>query len=649
MKKYIYISIIIALLLGSCNYLDVVPESDIQTIETIFEKKEGAEEWLKTCHIFLIRQVIGIPKGVAFTGADEIAALDYARRLDITIEGMLLADGLQNTSSPLGNVWDSSSFYAAIRYCNIFLQHIGNTYNMKKEEADLWSAEIKAIKAHYYFELMRRYGPIILVPQNIPANDPIKMMQQPRSPIDECVQAIVDLLDEAIQDLPISKEKGLDRITFHSKESASTLKAMTLLYAASPLFNGNTMMTDFKNKKGEPIFSAYDKEKWKKAAEAIDEAIRLCEAGDFQLISGYSSKPTRLLNIMKDIENTVLAPGYQNEEAILMFREEQSSQFMPKFSFPKFREDQKDIYFDRQALGAFGASIKIVEMFYTENGLPINEDKNWVADKYLLGKETDERYQNVIPLNTNTVLNLHLRREPRFYANIAADQTLWYRMQRKNWQNVEEATPVDAYQPQLFGSHYTYYNNNALQNPTGYWIKKYINSEIPFVEYHNSLSSLGEQGAVVFRLAELYLASAEAWNEYLDVPDQRVYEPLNKVRRRAGILDVQEAWSSYARNPQKVNTQIGMREIIRQEWNIEFMFEGRRFYNLRRWMTAHEELNDSQYGWNILGKNAREFYNNFEGPVEVWKKRKFLAPRDYFFPLKSEEIIISGCVQNPGW
>ena len=91
------------------------------------------------------------------------------------------------------------------------------------------------------------------------------------------------------------------------------------------------------------------------------------------------------------------------------------------------------------------------------------------------------------------------------------------------------------------------------------------------------------------------------------------------------------------------------REIIRQEWNIEFAFEGRRFWNLRRWLTATEELNSALYGWNILGKTAQQFYNNFEGPVVVWSKREFIAPRDYLFPIRSEEVLVSGCVQNPGW
>ncbi len=92
-----------------------------------------------------------------------------------------------------------------------------------------------------------------------------------------------------------------------------------------------------------------------------------------------------------------------------------------------------------------------------------------------------------------------------------------------------------------------------------------------------------------------------------------------------------------------------MRGIIHDEWNIEFMFEGRRFYNLRRWMTAPEELNTPLYGWNILGDTEERFFNNFVEPVPVWKKRGFSVPRDYFFPIGSEEVMITGCKQNPGW
>ena len=59
-------------------------------------------------------------------------------------------------------------------------------------------------------------------------------------------------------------------------------------------------------------------------------------------------------------------------------------------------------------------------------------------------------------------------------------------------------------------------------------------------------------------------------------------------------------------------------------------------------------MNENQYGWNVLGDTREKFYNNSR-PVIVNSKNKFVAPRDYLYPIRSEEILISGCVQNPGW
>ena len=92
----------------------------------------------------------------------------------------------------------------------------------------------------------------------------------------------------------------------------------------------------------------------------------------------------------------------------------------------------------------------------------------------------------------------------------------------------------------------------------------------------------------------------------------------------------------------------GLREIIRREGNIEFAFEGYRFWNVRRWKIANVELNEQAFGWNVLGNNANTFYNNGR-PMVVYSGNKFVAPRDYFWPIRSEEVQRAGCVQNLGW
>lgn len=653
MKHFIHIVIILSLFFLGCNYLDTVPENDIETIETIFEKRTQAEDWLQTCYLFLSKTLTTLPEDPARTGTDEVVAGDYCRQFFINNNwtfknwvGFSIADGLQMSQEPYGNVWKRDLFYAGIRYCNIFIEKIKGTYNLDETERKLWTAEVKALKAHYYFELMRRYGPIILVPQNIDANAETVIMQQPRSPIDSVVNAIVSLLDEAIQYLPPMQKKDMSRWAFHNRESAAALKAMTLFYAASPLFNGNPAYANFTNKKGELLFPTYNKEKWKRAAEATDEAIRICtEEGGKELVSGNITQSSKLLNTMADIENSVLAKNFENKEAILMFHTDYNTTGLwSKWTLPYVNSDDTK-YYHYESVGCIGASIKMVETYYTEHGLPIDADLQWdYTSRYLLGKETNPEYRYVVSLNTNSILGLHLRREPRFYAHIAADRCYWQRGTTLNDDMI-----VNVYRGERYGTKIPTINVSTPQNLTGYYIKKGVYSDVQNNNYGTVYNR--EEPTIIIRLAELYLMKAEAWNEYEGplVDREHVYEPLNTVRKRAGIPDVETAWLNYSKTPDKVTTQNGMREIIHQEWNVEFAFEGHRFWNLRRWLTAQDELNAKQYGWVITGQNAQQFYNNFEGPIVVWSKRKFIAPRDYLFPIRSEEVLVSGCVQNPYW
>ena len=89
-------------------------------------------------------------------------------------------------------------------------------------------------------------------------------------------------------------------------------------------------------------------------------------------------------------------------------------------------------------------------------------------------------------------------------------------------------------------------------------------------------------------------------------------------------------------------------DLVIRERMIELYMEGHNFWDLRRWMET-SELNDPLYGWNVVAEDAEGFYNNWQGPMVVWSLRGFQAPRDYFWPISSKELMTSGVVQNPGW
>lgn len=651
MKRYvlhILVCVSIMTLLGCSRWLDVVPEEDIETIETEFEKREKAEQWLKTCYSFMVKYAAESAANPAYLGADEFCGHNFVRKnLQSSASALFIGDGSQMTLEPYCNVWHQQRYFAAIRYCNIFIENIFNVYDMNEEEKKIWAAEVKAVKAFYYFDLMRRYGPIVLIDENMSANASSEEMQQySRRPIDECVEAIVNLCDEAMVDLPYMSAKTSDHQLYFNKEAAATLKALTLLYAASPLFNGNPYLQDFKNKNGEKLFPAENKEKWKIAAIACDSAIMICEAAGKKLVSGYNALSTPLLNTMRDIERTWIGDKYDCTEAILILNNEYDQ--LTRMTILKTTSDNEELY-DSESMGCLGAPMKMINMFYTDHGLPIEEDRQWLVSPYAFSQETDPKYKDVVMLNED-ILNLHRKREPRFYAMIAADRTLWYRKTISWGYETYGAIPVMVRQGETMGSPLTRYDEDTPQNVTGYWIKKGLYSEFPLQNYHYKMQYSGGMRSLryMFRLAELYLAAAEAWNE-CEGPSEKVYDYLDKVRERAGILKVRDAWRNYAKHPEKVSTQSGLREIIRQEWNIEFMFEGRRYWNVRRWMTAQEELSVPQTGWNVLSSTEKGFYCDYNGPMVVWSQRTFEVPRDYFTPIRSEEILISGLVQNPGW
>ncbi len=648
-KKYLLI-IVVAIFTSCESYLDHVPEDDIITIEKIFEKRADALLFLNGCYISHLVSAGNIIADPAMTGADEFVTNEYYRKKayagSFYSRGFSIATGLQSVSNPITPYWGFNEagmvvnphafddVYQCIRRCNIVIANIDNVYNMSLSEKQQFKAEAKAQKALYYFELIRKYGPICLIPENISVEASMDDIQVPRSHVDTCFNRAVKLFDEAIPYLKSFRSQSTERYGFMNKEAAMGWKAKTLLYQASPLFNGNSWYSQFKNRDGETLFSSeYDPDKWKKAAKACDEAVAYCELSGFELENSFKSEDSEKLNQIRNIQFSVMPIGWTGNELIAGIYTIGENDL--KTRLPYWNKDHNLHNIDFR--GSINPTLKMVELFYTENGLPITSDKNWnYTNRYRDGIEKRNSYSNIVSLNKK-VLNLHLKREPRFYANIAFDKGMWsrggsfYEMNaKKNGTN---------------GLEEDYVIQNKPQNISGYWVKKFLS---PYSIGGKDPSYGSSFPFPKLRLAELYLMQAEAWNEF-EGPSSKVYDALNVIRERAGIPTVQESWNMYSTNPSKITTKEGMREIIQQEKMIEFSFEGHRFWDLRRWKKAHEYMNTPIKGWDVFGETDEEFYNQYNGPVVVWRKNKFESPRDYFWPIRDEEILKSNVVQNIGW
>ena len=217
MRKYfISVIIIVALSFMACgDYLDQVPEKDVETFESIFERRASADIWLTQATEFMAGvSFSGFGSNAGVVGADEFVTGNYIRDNN-TAKLFNIADGLQMSQDPLGNIWTTT--YYSIRMLNTFISNIDNVYDLTAAEKRNWKAEAIAVKAFYYFELVRRYGPIVLVPKNVDVNAYLAEMQIPRSHVDTCFNEIVRLLDEAIPDLLYGKERLISHKLFLSK------------------------------------------------------------------------------------------------------------------------------------------------------------------------------------------------------------------------------------------------------------------------------------------------------------------------------------------------------------------------------------------------------------------------------------------------
>jgi hypothetical protein len=100
----------------------------------------------------------------------------------------------------------------------------------------------------------------------------------------------------------------------------------------------------------------------------------------------------------------------------------------------------------------------------------------------------------------------------------------------------------------------------------------------------------------------------------------------------------------YSNKPSKFTTKDGLREVIQQERLIELAFEGSRFWDLRRWKKAVDELNKPIFGWDIVQSDESNYYR----PKVLFQQT--FQPREYLWPIKQNDILVNpNLVQNPGW
>ena len=166
-------------------------------------------------------------------------------------------NGGWSAANPYSRTW--SKCYTAIADANMFLEKLAQAditswqynpdYRNWVQQLELFPYEVRFLRAYFYFELFRSYGDVPLVTTTLTNAEANTIT---RTPADEIVKFIVEEIDEIAPYLPVSYVTEVNsEVGRATRGAALALKARTLLYAASPLYNPTN-----------------DRNRWAAAAEA---------------------------------------------------------------------------------------------------------------------------------------------------------------------------------------------------------------------------------------------------------------------------------------------------------------------------------------------------------------------------------------------
>jgi len=290
-------------------------------------------------------------------------------------------------------------------------------------------------------------------------------------------------------------------------------------------------------------------------------------------------------------------------------------------------------------LNYMSASWHMGELFYTNNGVQMEQDKNFdYANRYNPRRATPGDKHGSYIATGEVTATMHFNREPRFYANLGIDRG-FFELASTTQDGGKTFSPFLKSRPG---------ENVGSSGQSSYTPKKIL----PF-------ESSGSQGVTgrtftqsnyhfpLLRLSDLYLLYAEALNETKGQPDAEVYYWIDEIRAKAGLKGVVTSWRESAFNAEAPSNKNEMREIIQKERLIELAFEGQRYWDVRRWKIADKYWTLPPMRWGTTTSVADEA---FYVPSTYNTIKRQVTFRDYLFPLSLSDLRINtNLVQTYGW
>lgn len=577
-----------------------------------------------------------------------------------------------STDVASGNIW--KKFYEGINECTTFIDNLHYDLEDSRKLVSCMEGEARFLRAYYYFTLFRHYGPVFLWMDEsgdaVASDQKISGNMMDRNTVDENINFMVRELDKAIELLPesisdvISAYSNMGRAT---KGAAMALKTRILLFAASPLYNGQNgtgIYASFKNSRGELLFPAYDASKWDKVHDAAKAII---DMDKYSLAMPEKGDPLTSIQAAAEAYQNVWFKNWGTNPEVIWgwWYRQWAEDFLGSIGGEIAFSAPSGGLLCRNGYSLITPSLKLIDAYpmaetgrypvvgYYETAGLLDLSRP-IVDAKAEYKETGwtNNYQQVVDVAESWAKpfkahNSTVGRDARFYSNFVPNG-FWWPCERPMDTEAKQFTCWDD------DNCTSPYSATDGCNRVGYvWRRLY--------KAGNQLKENTDYSSIryvfpAFRLAEVYLTYAEACNEMTARDADEAIFYIDKVRARAGLKGLKEAYDEIDFNGAGGTiggiTRTGqewLRWIIRQEKMCEFAFEGsQRHYDAIRTMTAEKEYNTENWTLHVTAKNYEDSYervsDDYIGGRAVFQKR------DYLFPFGSSQLAeMTNFTQNPGW
>lgn len=660
-------------LISSCSdYLDSDRYfKDRTSLETVFTDRERTEQWLTYAYSFLSGATADIiakaSDGSPHVFDDTMYFGDRDVKYDPKDAEQLSYNKFrlgEYSENEVNDVWPRC--YKGIYQASVFIHNIDKNLTMSAQERLDYKGQARFVRAYFYWLLLRKYGPVPIMPdEGVDYTQSYDDIATPRSSYEEVAEHISNEMMQAAKELQYLTRSDNENISRPTKGAALAVRAYALIFAASPLANGNNdeFAQAFVDDRGRRLLSQeYSEEKWARAAAAARDVIELdvydlYTAAFSTTDNGPHDRPTIIPPVDPVFSNNDWPNGWKSIDPFKSYRDLFTGAVSPV--------DNPELIFSRvhntsevEALvihqmprdfggwNTHGLTQKMVDAYYMNDGTDTpgkdreigRGDGSERPTEFTTQEDVDAgRYR---PLGSNVSLQ-YADREPRFYASVAYNGVVWHYLSRSE--------PGDRHRQTFY---YRGGGNGFMNSPfhlrTGIGVLKYVDPQ-------DAPGNIRRKAEPAIRYADILLLYAEALNELdgtYSIPSwdatttynisrdiDQIKRGVHPVRIRAGLPDY--ASSVYGSKDE-------LRKTLKRERMIELLGEGKRYFDLRRWKDAEAEESLQIYGCNVImnAEKRREFHQ----PVAIFNLSSTFSPKLYFWPIRHDELKHNKrLTQTPGW